>query len=294
MSHMIKRIPYLGNECLVGAYWDSNVTSWRISDESRRAFIHCAAMNAWLYLAIVEDEIGGLLVNEEGDTSAIWLLHVRPDLRGKGIGSTLFECAIQHVSGVWNAGSGSGYWWQGVPSGEGDCFLEKRGFEWSWTSIDMAMPLEKWELDASERTHGVRCMNHDEKEPLVHMLRAEEDLCDWIPIYLEYISADKLDQIYVVCENGDIIGCALLLLENEIRWGKEFAGKTGGIGCLGVKKDWRSQGIGASIVVAIMSVLKERGYDQSYIGYTWLEEWYGKFGYRTVHRFKMGGSHVHP
>jgi hypothetical protein len=25
-----------------------------------------------------------------------------------------------------------------------------------------------------------------------------------------------------------------------------------------------------------------------YLCYTWLEEWYGKLGYQTIYRFKMG------
>lgn len=288
MSLIVSRIPLQGNEYILNSYWDKNIDSWKMNSESRMNYIHQAAQNIWLYTATKDNELCGLLVNEEGNTNAIWLLHVIPSFRRSGIGSALLNNALCNICGTWSVGVGSNYWWQGVPIDAGANFFDKHGFKWSWTSIDMLLHLNKWKIQRTDGNHHIRKLIIDEADKLIMMLKDEEELCNWVPFYKAYIDNNQLDRIYVALIDNAIVGCSMLLIEKEIRWGLNFPGRTGGISCIGVMKSHRNCGIGNSLVVTLTNELKYLGYDQSYIGYTWLEKWYGKLGYSTVYRFKMG------
>ena len=51
---------------------------------------------------------------------------------------------------------------------------------------------------------------------------------------------------------------------------------------MGTVPEYRKKGIGKRIVKDITAILKERGYDLSYVYYTYYGDWYEKLGYRDV------------
>lgn len=65
--------------------------------------------------------------------------------------------------------------------------------------------------------------------------------------------------------------------------------KVGGPGCVGTVPKFRRRGIGLSMVSKATSILKEKGYDYSYIHYTGVASWYAKLGYRTEIRWGKNG-----
>ena len=65
--------------------------------------------------------------------------------------------------------------------------------------------------------------------------------------------------------------------------------RIGGPGCVGTLPEYRGRGIGLSMVGKATLLLKEEGFDLSWIHYTHLEHWYGKLGYRTVLRWNSRG-----
>ncbi|MGN0505700.1 MAG: GNAT family N-acetyltransferase [Lachnospiraceae bacterium] len=65
--------------------------------------------------------------------------------------------------------------------------------------------------------------------------------------------------------------------------------KFGGPGCVGTVPKFRRQGIGLKMVLEVTQILKEEGYDMSYIHYTSVAPWYAKLGYRTVLRWNCNG-----
>lgn len=65
--------------------------------------------------------------------------------------------------------------------------------------------------------------------------------------------------------------------------------KIGGPGCVGTVPEYRHKGIGLTMVKNITQILKEEGYDYSYIHYTGVASWYEKLGYKTSVRWNKYG-----
>lgn len=288
LSILVKRTALKDNENILKDYWTKNILEWHMESEDTLAFAREAINNLWIYAAFKDNICCGILVNEEGTSNAIWLLHVLPEYRNKGIGALIYENAQQNVKGKWTAGSGTGYWWQGVPVGCGEDFLEKRGFKWSWTSIDMILSLEQWTEPSINITSYIDILKPEDSKLLIDMLQSEEELSGWMSFYKTMIDNSQHHRILVAHSDNNIVGCAMVLGEKDIRWRGNIDGKVGGIGCIGVKAKYRERGIGAALAEEVHCRLKVTGYTHSYVGYTWLEEWYGKMGYEVFSRQLMG------
>ena len=65
--------------------------------------------------------------------------------------------------------------------------------------------------------------------------------------------------------------------------------KFGGPGCVGTVPRFRRRGIGLKMVDNATLILKDRGFDVSYIHYTGVGGWYAKLGYRTLVRWNGRG-----
>ncbi len=70
----------------------------------------------------------------------------------------------------------------------------------------------------------------------------------------------------------------------------EYQGlKIGAPGCVGTIPSYRKQGIGLKMIQKATAILKEEGYDLSYIHYTAVGHWYARLGYQTVVRWNCRG-----
>ena len=65
--------------------------------------------------------------------------------------------------------------------------------------------------------------------------------------------------------------------------------KVGGPGCVGTLPEYRDKGIGLTMVKQVTQILKDEGYDYSYVHYTYVADWYKKLGYETVLRWNRNG-----
>lgn len=65
--------------------------------------------------------------------------------------------------------------------------------------------------------------------------------------------------------------------------------KIGGPGCVGTLPQYRDKGIGLTMVQHVTQILREEGYDYSYIHYTYLAQWYEKLGYQTIIKWNRNG-----
>lgn len=66
--------------------------------------------------------------------------------------------------------------------------------------------------------------------------------------------------------------------------------KIGGPGCVGTLPEYRDKGIGLMMVKKATQILKDEGYDYSYIHYTYVAQWYEKLGYKTVLKWTKNGG----
>ena len=65
--------------------------------------------------------------------------------------------------------------------------------------------------------------------------------------------------------------------------------RVAGPGCVGTIPSYRRQGIGLRMVQLATEILKQDGYDISFIHYTGVAHWYAKLGYRTVLKWNRDG-----
>lgn len=65
--------------------------------------------------------------------------------------------------------------------------------------------------------------------------------------------------------------------------------KVGGPGCVGTLLEYRHKGIGLTMVKHVTQILKEEGYDYSYIHFTGVASWYQKLGYKTSIKWSKNG-----
>ncbi len=100
---------------------------------------------------------------------------------------------------------------------------------------------------------------------------------------------DGSQKIYCGFINGQV--ASFCMLENfgvfEINGQKaKFAGP----GCVGTLPEFRDKGIGLTMVNKATQIIKELGYDYSYIHYTGVPGWYAKIGYETILRWNKNGT----
>lgn len=101
---------------------------------------------------------------------------------------------------------------------------------------------------------------------------------DWIQYFKEG------DQIFCAFDKDKIAGFCILE-----EFGKADGLSIGGPGCVGTVPEYRRQGIGLKLVQMATGIIRERGYDLSWIHWTHLADWYGKLGYKTVLRWNCKG-----
>ena len=65
--------------------------------------------------------------------------------------------------------------------------------------------------------------------------------------------------------------------------------RIGGPGCVGTVPEYRNRGVGLTMVRNVTRILKEEGFDFSYIHYTGVAPWYRKLGYMTILKWNKNG-----
>ncbi|MCH5266417.1 MAG: GNAT family N-acetyltransferase [Lachnospiraceae bacterium] len=110
---------------------------------------------------------------------------------------------------------------------------------------------------------------------------------------------EKVDQDWVQYYNGKLrIYCGYVdgkvasfcLVEDKGIYnidGSEI--KIGGPGCVGTLLEYRDKGIGLTMVKHVTQILKEEGYDYSYIHFTSVASWYERLGYKISIKWNKNG-----
>ena len=91
---------------------------------------------------------------------------------------------------------------------------------------------------------------------------------------------DDSSEIFCAFLNGEPVSFCLIEDMGTLNHDGKII-RIGGPGCVGTLPGYRNRGIGLSMVDRVTAILKERGYDYSYIHYTGVASWYAKLGYKT-------------
>ncbi len=144
---------------------------------------------------------------------------------------------------------------------------------------DMALALDDWDQNAyplSAPSHIRFERFHGDLKALHEAVLAVDD--GWVQYYTEDSPA------YVAYDGDKVVSFATI---SDMGTYKGL--KIGGPGCVGTVPEYRRQGIGLKVVAAVTQILKEKGFDVSYIFYTGVAPWYAKLGYKTVTRWGAKG-----
>lgn len=98
----------------------------------------------------------------------------------------------------------------------------------------------------------------------------------------------KTGEVYCAFDGGKVVSFCLL----DDMGVHELAGrrvKVAGPGCVGTVPAYRRRGIGLEMVRRATQILKDRGYDVSYIHYTGVGPWYAGLGYETILKWDRNG-----
>lgn len=148
---------------------------------------------------------------------------------------------------------------------------------------EMVLPLAEFDERAYERDlgDGVSFGFYDGDIDGLRSAVASVDE-DWV----KYFTADR--RIYCGYVDGKVASfCIVDDLGTHDLGGRTV--KVGGPGCVGTVPAYRDRGIGLTMVKRVTKLLKDEGYDYSYIHYTYVAPWYAKLGYKTSIRWNSGG-----
>lgn len=113
--------------------------------------------------------------------------------------------------------------------------------------------------------------------PLIEAVSAVDP--SWVQYY-----KDGAKNVFAATRNGQVLSfCRIdpMGAFNGLRFG--------GPGCVGTVPASRKKGIGLYMIKNATEILKEQGYDISYIHYTGVAHWYAKLGYQTVLKWNKHG-----
>ena len=105
---------------------------------------------------------------------------------------------------------------------------------------------------------------------------------DWTPYF------NGGNRIFCGYVNGKV-ACFCLVDDMGTHEINGHALKIGGPGCVGTLPEYRDKGIGLTMVKQVTQILKNEGYDYSYIHYTYVAPWYEKLGYKIFLKWNRNG-----
>jgi len=296
------------DECAAFELWQRVLGLWPLAIEDFRRVIcgHSWYRSGDCLVADTNGTIAGFVATQaKGSRGSVPLIMVDEGYRRRGIGRSLLNRAVAHlrarrVSQVQLGGGGAAYFWPGVPVNLTHAlrFFPACGWSFSETSVDMCQDITGFTVP-SNITGRVRKIGVDLR--LAGPADAADICCfeqtyfpEWYDAFRARIDTGELEEILIAHNrNGDILGTVILLspgssLAHGARiWRGLLGDNLGGFGCLGVAPPYREQGIGLGLAATATRILRDRGVVTSFVGWTWLIDWYRRIGYRVWREYQM-------
>ena len=222
--------------------------------------------------------------------NTVRLVCVRPDFRGRGIGTDLMlkaeKIAADNGFDKIIIGGGSNLFIGAVTPYEqwkdgSNKFFERLGYSFYGKYTDMKIitagfDLESLNIPKCPSGISFEYIAADRREEIIEAVKKVDD--DWA----QYFTFDC--PIFAALADGKTAGFCIVG-ENEENILSSGKNKVGSIGCVGVVPEMRRGGIGLEMVGRAAMDLKKRGCEEIFIHYTHLENWYGKLGAETFLRY---------
>ena len=195
------------------------------------------------------------------------------------------------LSGVRHIQLGSGaqnYFWPGVPSDLSGAwsFFQAMGWPEIERSYDLVRSLDDYQTPdwVWERVSGMGIDFVTAEEA-----RLDSEVINFVAIekpgwktYFDQAMLEKRSQDVLLAyhsHSSKILGACLVESPSH-RWAKRFHQPVGAPGCILTAGAAQGCGIGMALTARATEILQARGCHTSFIGWTWLVDWYGKLGYK--------------
>lgn len=254
--------------------------------------------------AYIDNELVGFIVAKKFTSESlisysnlgfISLLYVSKKFRKRGIGQELLNKAEEYLSDkeIINVGKDIYNFFPGVPADFDnltDLWFEKRGYELNRYTHDLInRNPEYFKLKEDQYTYKVCTL--DEKDSLLEFMNINFP-GRWYFETLDYFNNGGTGNEYVIClENNKVIAFARVndrsfrLIGYNTIWYERFE-NLGGVGPLGVDKNFRGKNLGYNIVAYGINTLKDRGIKEIMIDWTGILEFYQQFGFEVWKNYR--------
>jgi len=260
------------------------------------------------FVAVSGEEIVGWVATQvsprkPSSEGSIVALLVAPAFQSRGVGRMLHDHALSSLKQRGLAkiqlGGGFHYFWQGVPLNlpQAWAFFHACGWREGEHSFDLVRDLAGYVTPPGvyERLRPTITITQATPVDATAILSFEEQhFPRWFPYYQRVLHHQGYADVVVAKEvNQGVVGTSLILdphapgWHDDIRWLSLLGKNTGGAGALGVAESMREQGIGLALAARATELVHERGLERSYLGWTWLVNWYGKLGYQIWQEYVM-------
>ena len=234
-----------------------------------------------------------------GRRPGLLLVLVDPAHQRRGLGRALHDQALARLrergasAAQLAAGGGGRYFWPGVPVDlpQAWAFFDALGWKSEELAADLTLDLADYATPGwvYERLGGqgvtLATAAPEDADEVVAWERRH--LPGWEEFFAApFASGEPEDVLLARGSDGAILGTLLLngpdaRWRGPLTWARRLGPGTGAVGAVGVAESARNRGIGLALVARATELLKERRLARSYVGWTWLRDWYGKLGYRV-------------
>lgn len=288
-------------EQTVGQKWPLSVTHFRQT---------LASSEARHFIAKEDGQIVGLLAGlkrygEQAEKAHITALLVAPDWQRRGIGTALYNTALEHfkAEGVRYVQVGGGWprFWPGVPANlpAGLTFFQARGWHFDHTVYDLIQDLRtyrtppdvKLRIDQEQLRFEVAA-----HETIDEVLTFEmREFPGWVDHFQRVANVGDYSDIIMARDATGEVVATLATHSNlshpsrcDLLWQPLLNNHTGAIGCVGVAEAERGRGIGLGLVAWASELLRDQGLTSCYIDWVFLTKFYARLGYEKWRAFQMG------
>lgn len=321
MAAAIREYDALRDEASVYALWQRTLgAQWPVS----RAVFHHTTVGSDVYkqgdhfvattgydgtiIGFVATQARSLqnTVPEQQPPGELMVIIVDPTYQRQGIGRALLShalSALKHrgLTKVQLGAGGVSYFWPGVPANLAGAwsFFMACGWPLLEASFDLSRSLEDYATPPGSyeriRLPGISLAIAGAADMSELLLFEERHFPRWLGYYELLANQGAYSDVLLAKDSrvNEIVGASMVMdfrvprHQHGFRWRQLLDESVGGIGTLGVAEERRGHGIGLALAARATEILQERGVVTSYIGYTWLVDWYGRLGYQVWRQYHM-------